>query len=239
MATGFIFSVHATHMKHKEVISMKITWYGHSAFHISTNQGTRIIIDPYKFGAFNNALAYGPIKDRADIVITSHDHEDHNDTKDIQGKYVLINKAGDYEIKDLKIKAISTFHDPSEGKERGHNLISAIKADNMVLAHLGDLGHSLDTALLKEIGKVDILLLPVGGLFTIDAAVATEVMNAIKPIITIPMHYKTEKCGFPIDPVEDFTKGKKNVRMLNAFDVSIERETLPKEAEIIVLEHSL
>jgi len=218
---------------------MKINWYGHSAFHILTDQGTRIIIDPYKSGAFNNALAYGPIKDKADIVITSHDHEDHNDTKDIQGKYVLINKAGTYDIKDVRIKTISTFHDPSEGKERGINLISTIRADNMVLAHLGDLGHSLDTPLLKEIGKVDILLLPVGGLFTIDAAVATEVMNAIKPIITIPMHYKTEKCVFPIDPVEDFTMGKKNVRVLNNFEVSISKATLPKEPEIIVLEHSL
>jgi L-ascorbate metabolism protein UlaG (beta-lactamase superfamily) len=218
---------------------MKINWYGHSAFHILTDQGTRIIIDPYKSGAFNNALMYGPIKDKADIVITSHDHEDHNYTKDIQGKYTLINKAGAYEIKDVKIKAIPTFHDSSEGKERGHNLVSMIKADNMALVHLGDLGHSLDATLLKEIGKVDILLLPVGGFFTIDALVATEVMNAIKPIITIPMHYKTEKCGFPIAPVEDFTKGKKNVRMLYHFDVSIEKETLPKETEIIVLEHSL
>jgi L-ascorbate metabolism protein UlaG (beta-lactamase superfamily) len=218
---------------------MKINWYGHSAFHILTNQGTRIIIDPYKSGAFNNALVYGPIKDKADIVITSHDHEDHNYTGDIQGKYTLINKAGAYEIKDVKIKAIPTFHDPSEGKERGRNLVSMIKADNLALVHLGDLGHNLDATLLKEIGKVDILFLPVGGFFTIDALVATEVMNAIKPIITIPMHYKTEKCDFPIAPVEDFTKGKKNVRMLYHFDVSIEKETLPKEAEIIILEYSL
>jgi L-ascorbate metabolism protein UlaG (beta-lactamase superfamily) len=218
---------------------MKINWYGHSAFHILTDQGTRIIIDPYKSGAFNNALTYGPIKDMADIVITSHDHEDHNYTKDIQAKYVLIKDAGIYEIKDIKIKTISAFHDPSKGKERGNNLISVIKADNMVLAHLGDLGHGLDNTLLKEIGKVDILFLPVGGLFTIDAAAAAEIMNAIQPIITIPMHYKTEKCGFPIASVEDFIKGKKNVRVLNNCDVSVSKATLPQENEIIVLEHSL
>lgn len=218
---------------------MKINWYGHSSFHILTDQGTRIIIDPYKSGAFNNALTYGPIKDTAAIVITSHDHEDHNYTKDIQGKYVLIKDAGAYAIKDVKIKMIPAFHDPSKGKERGNNLISVIKVDNMALAHLGDLGHSLDNTLLKEIGKVDLLLLPVGGLFTIDAAEATEVMNAIQPIITIPMHYKTEKCGFPIAPVEDFIKGKKNVRVLNDFDISISKANLPKENEIIVLEHSL
>jgi L-ascorbate metabolism protein UlaG (beta-lactamase superfamily) len=218
---------------------MKINWYGHAAFHILTDQGTRITIDPYESGAFSGALAYGPIKDKADIVITSHDHADHNFTKTIQGKYDLINKAGTYEIKDVKIKAIPSFHDPSEGKERGRNLISIIKADNMVLVHLGDPGHSLDAVTLKEIGKVDILLLPVGGFFTIDAAEATKVMNDIKPIITIPMHYKTEKCGFPIAPVEDFTKGKKSVRILKQFYVFIDKETLPKDPEIIVLEHSL
>jgi L-ascorbate metabolism protein UlaG (beta-lactamase superfamily) len=142
-------------------------------------------------------------------------------------------------MKDVKVKTILTFHDASKGKERGNNLISVIKADDMVLVHLGDLGHSLDTALVKEIGKVDILFLPVGGLFTIDAAVAAENMNAIKPIMTIPMNYKTDKCGFPIDPVEDFIKGKKNVRVHNKFDVSVSKSTLPKEAEIIILKHSL
>jgi L-ascorbate metabolism protein UlaG (beta-lactamase superfamily) len=218
---------------------MKINWYGHAAFHILTDQETRIIIDPYESGAFDGALAYGPIKDKADIVITSHDHADHNYTKDIQGKYTLINKAGTYEIKDVKIKTIPSFHDSSGGKEKGHNLISMIKTDNMVLVHLGDLGHTLDAAMLKDIGKVDILLIPVGGFFTINAAVATKVMNDIQPIITIPMHYKNMKCSFPIAPVEDFTKNKKNVRLVKQCDLTITKKTLPIEPEIIVLEHSL
>lgn len=218
---------------------IKIRWYGHAAFHITTNQSTRIIIDPYESGAFNNALTYGPIKDRADIVITSHHHADHNYTKDIQGAYALIHQSGSYEIRDVRIETISTFHDAAKGKDRGDNLISVIKADNMFLAHLGDLGHGLDAGLLKQLEKVDILFLPVGGLFTIDAFVATEVMNALHPSIAIPMHYKTEKCGFPIAPLEDFTSGKENVRVLKSFEVSIDKETLPKETEILVLDHSL
>ena len=218
---------------------MKIKWYGHAAFQITTDKGTRIIIDPYESGAFNNALMYSPIKDRADIVITSHQHADHNYTKDIQGEYVLIHQSGSYEIKDVNIKTISTFHDSSKGKERGVNLISVIKADSMVVAHLGDLGHDLDHDLSKQMEKVDILLLPVGGLFTIDARVATTVMNAIHPSMAIPMHYKTEKCGFPIAPLEDFTNGKANVRMLKSFEMSIDKGTLPKETEVIVLDHSL
>jgi L-ascorbate metabolism protein UlaG (beta-lactamase superfamily) len=104
---------------------------------------------------------------------------------------------------------------------------------------MGDIGHSLDQELLKKIGKVDILLLPVGGFFTIDAVMAQKIMNDIKPSVTVPMHYKTLKCNFPIAPVEDFTKNQTNVRTLKESCIVIKKETLPKEPEIIVLQHAL
>jgi len=218
---------------------MKITYYGHSAFNITTDKGTRIIIDPYESGAFNGALSYGKINDEADIVITSHSHADHSYTKDIQGKFSLISRQDALEMNGVKIKTINSYHDNSGGKERGHNLISVINADSLVLAHLGDLGHSLDYSMLQEMGKVDILLIPIGGVFTIDAALAVKVMNDIKPGITIPMHYKTAKCAFPIAPVEDFTKGQNNVHVLQDSQILIKKETLPREREIIVLQHAL
>jgi L-ascorbate metabolism protein UlaG (beta-lactamase superfamily) len=218
---------------------MKIKWYGHAAFQITTEKGIRIIIDPYEPGSFSGALSYGKIEDEADIVLTSHDHADHNYTKDIRGKYNHISKAGDHEIKDIKIKAIPCFHDSLGGKKGGSNLIFVITADGLNLVHMGDIGHSLDPELLKKIGKVDILLLPVGGFFTIDAAMAQKIMNDIKPDVTVPMHYKTQKCNFPIAPVEDFTKNQTNVRMLKESSVVIKKETLPKEPEIIVLQHAL
>jgi L-ascorbate metabolism protein UlaG (beta-lactamase superfamily) len=218
---------------------MKITYYGHSAFNITTEKGTRIIIDPYESGAFNGALSYGKISAEADIVITSHNHDDHNHTSGIKGKFSLISKEGALDIKDVKIKTINTYHDNSGGKERGHNLISVINADNLVLAHMGDLGHSLDYGALQEMGKVDVLLIPVGGFFTIDAALAAKVMNDIKPGLTIPMHYKTAKCSFPITPVEDFTKGQNNVHVLKESEITIKKETLPQERQIIVLQHAL
>lgn len=218
---------------------MEIKWYGHAAFQITTEKGTRIIIDPYESGSFNGALAYGKINDKADIVITSHDHADHNYVKDIPGKYQQISREGFYEIKDVKVTTIPAFHDKSAGKERGRNLISVINADGLILAHLGDLGHIPDAGILKEIGRVDIALLPVGGLFTIDADEAAQVVEAMRPLITIPMHYKTGKCGFPIAPVQNFTSSQKNVRMLNESAVVISRESLPREPEIIVLQHAL
>ena len=218
---------------------MKIKWYGHSAFKINTSKGTRIIIDPYESRSFGGALSYDKIEDEADIVMTSHDHADHNYIKSIKGKYKHISKAGDYEIQSVKIKAIPTFHDNSAGKERGHNLIVAIVADGLSLVHTGDIGHALDSDLLKKIGKVDILLLPVGGFFTIDAVQAAKLMNTLQPSITIPMHYKTDKTSYPIATEEDFLRGKKSVSRLNVSEVEFKRETLSASTQIMVLKSAL
>jgi L-ascorbate metabolism protein UlaG (beta-lactamase superfamily) len=218
---------------------MKIAWYGHAAFRIITGKGVRIVIDPYEPQAFDGALSYGRIADEADIVLTSHDHADHNYVKDIRGKYERIGAEGAYEVKGVKVKAYPTFHDPSGGTERGNNLIFVIEADGLKVAHVGDLGHILDTEAVAQVGAVDVLLLPVGGFYTIDAKEAEKVMEAMKPSITIPMHFKTEKCAFPIAPVEEFTKGKKNVTTLGASELEVAKHTLPASPEIIVLEYAL
>ena len=189
---------------------MKIKWYGHSAFLITSDQGAKIIIDPYEPGAFGGQLSYGKIKDQVDIVLTSHDHADHNYTKDLPGAPQIVKGSGSKTAKGISMKGISTYHDPSQGSERGANTIFTLKIDNLQLCHLGDLGHLLSDKELAEIGPVDILLIPVGGFFTIDPKEATRVAEQIKPKILIPMHFKTAKCGFPIAPVEDFLKGKTN-----------------------------
>ncbi|MCX7857472.1 MAG: MBL fold metallo-hydrolase [Deltaproteobacteria bacterium] len=218
---------------------MKIKWYGHAAFKITTDKGVKVIIDPYQSGAYGGALSYGRIEEEADIVLTSHDHDDHNYVKDIKGKYEFINSPGEKEIKGLRIKAIPSFHDSSSGKERGKNLMFLIETENLRLLHLGDLGHVLDKDTVKQIGKVDILLLPVGGYFTIDAKEATSVMESLNPRVTIPMHFKTDKCGFPISGVGSFTQGKNNVKELESFEVEIKDNTLPESPQIYVLKHAL
>lgn len=218
---------------------MKIKWYGHAAFKVTTDSGIRIIIDPYEPNAFGGALTYGKIDDEADIVLTSHDHDDHNYTKSIKGTFTHIKKAGSYDVKGVKIKAVSTYHDPSKGGERGGNLVFVVAADGMVMAHAGDLGHVLDKEKIAEIGHVDVLLLPVGGFYTIDAAQAAEVAGSLKPAIAIPMHFKTAKCSFPIAEVASFSENKKGVKTPNTSEIEISRDGLPKEPEIIVLEHAL
>ena len=218
---------------------MKIKWYGHAAFLITSDQGTKIIIDPYEPGAFGGQLSYGKIKDQVDIVLTSHDHADHNYTQDLPGTPQVVKGSGSKTIKGISMKGISTYHDPSKGSERGSNTIFTLKMDNIQLCHLGDLGHLLSDKELAEIGPVDILLIPVGGFFTIDPKEATRVAEQIKPKILIPMHFKTQKCEFPIAPVEDFLKGKTNTKRPKASEASFDKATLPQQMEIVVLEHAL
>jgi L-ascorbate metabolism protein UlaG (beta-lactamase superfamily) len=218
---------------------MKIKWYGHSAFMVTSDQGVKIITDPYESGAYGGQLSYGKIKDQADIVLTSHDHADHNDTKSLPGSPEIVKGSGSKTVKGISIKGISTYHDPSKGSERGANTIFTFTIDGIKICHLGDLGHILSEKELAEIGSVDILFIPVGGYFTIDAKEATRAAEQIKPKVLIPMHFKTEKCGFPITPVEDFLKGKSNAKRPKVSEVAFEKKTLPQQMEILVLEHAL
>jgi L-ascorbate metabolism protein UlaG (beta-lactamase superfamily) len=218
---------------------MKIKWFGHSAFKITTDGGVKIIVDPYQSGAFGGALAYGRITEEADVVLTSHDHDDHNYTKDIKGKFVHFNTAGAHEAKGVKISALPSFHDGSKGSERGKNLLFVIEADGLRVAHLGDLGHTLSKDEAEKLGPIDVLLLPVGGFYTIDPREASIVASEVKAAITIPMHVKTAKCDFPIAPVEEFTKGKERVVKVGASEIEVSKATLPKDPEIRVLTYAL
>ena len=218
---------------------MKIKWYGHAAFLITSDHGAKIITDPYESGAYGGQLAYGKIKDQADIVLTSHDHADHNDTKSLPGSPQIIKGGGSKTVKGISFKGIPCYHDPSKGSERGSNTIFTFSVDGMKVCHLGDLGHLLSEKELTEIGSVDILLIPVGGYFTIDPKEATRVAEQIQPKVLIPMHFKTEKCGFPIAPVDDFLKGKSATKRPKSSEVSLDKASLPQKMEILVLEHAL
>ena len=218
---------------------MKIKWYGHSAFLITSDQGVTIITDPYESGAYGGQLSYGKIKDQADIALTSHDHADHNDTKSLPGSPQIIKGSGSKTAKGISFKGVSTFHDPSKGSERGANTIFTFTVDGMRVCHLGDLGHILSEKELAEIGPVDILFIPVGGYFTIDSKEATRVAEQIQPKVVIPMHFKTEKCGFPIGPVDDFLKAKPALKRAKSSEVTFDKTSLPQKMEILVLEHAL
>ncbi len=215
---------------------MKIKWYGHASFLITSEEGTTIITDPYEPGAYDGGIAYRPIEDAADIVTVSHDHADHNYVQGIKGDPVVVKGIGDHEAKGIMFKGYGTYHDPSGGKERGENTMFVFTVDGNTVCHAGDQGHDLTDSDAEALGPLDVLLLPIGGVFTLDPKEATEVMNLLKPKILIPMHYKTPGCGFPIASVDEFLEGKPSVERMGTSEMTLDKANLPEPVHIVVLD---
>lgn len=213
---------------------MKVKWVGHACFLFTSEAGVRILTDPYTPGAFG--LGYRPPAETADIVTVSHDHPDHNNTAAVKGKPEVVRGAGAHQVKGVEIKGISTSHDETSGSQRGPNTVFCFTLDGVRVCHLGDLGHELAAGTLAEIGPVDVLLIPVGGNFTIDADLASGIADRIAPKVVIPMHFQNERCReFPVTGVEGFSKKRQRVRTVDGSEVEIKKETLPTETETVVL----
>lgn len=217
---------------------MKIKWFGHSSFLITADSGTRIITDPYESGAFEGALAYGPIDESADVVTISHDHGDHGYTQAVIGTPILIRGAGEFVASGIEFRGTETFHDPEAGTKRGKNVVYSFVVDDVKVCHCGDLGHVLTDDQAAEIGAVDVLLVPVGSYFTIGPEDAWKVSELLSAKIVIPMHFKTSKCNFPIAPVDDFLKYAPIAKKAGTSEIEISKDKLPQEREVIVLEHA-
>jgi L-ascorbate metabolism protein UlaG (beta-lactamase superfamily) len=215
---------------------MNVKWLGHACFLTTTRDGLRVITDPYAVGG---GINYSPIRETADVVLVSHDHGDHNNVSAVQGRPEVVKGSGKMIVKGVEFTGVATSHDSSQGQQRGPNIVFCFTLDDMRLCHLGDLGHVLNAGQVAEIGLVDILFVPVGGFFTIDASVARQVCDQLEPKIVIPMHFKTSKCGYPIASVEDFLKGKKNVKRIAGSEVEFEHEKLPTGSEIVLLQPAL
>ena len=172
---------------------MKLTWYGHSCFLAETADGS-VLFDPYAPGSVPG-LSLPSLT--ADAVVCSHGHRDHGWAEGVQ---LSGNTPG------FRLLSIPSFHDGMHGMLRGRNTITVLEAEGLRLAHLGDLGHELNREALDALGHLDVLLIPVGGHYTIDAKQAAALVGALKPALTIPMHYRGAGFGYDvIGPVEDFT----------------------------------
>jgi len=211
---------------------MKIKWLGHSSFLIESERGIKIITDP-----FDETLGYKLPRIKVNIVTVSHEHFDHNYVRGVKGRPVVFKGVINRESHKMEFRGISSYHDSVYGAQRGTNTIFVIKMDGLNLCHLGDLGHILDSDKLDEIGAIDILFIPVGGFYTIDSSQATQIIKDIKPKITVPMHCKTEAIKFSIDPVEIFLSDKGNVQKIESSEFEITKDTLPKNAQIYVLQY--
>jgi L-ascorbate metabolism protein UlaG (beta-lactamase superfamily) len=212
---------------------MKIKYLAHASFLITSDSGVRIVTDPYETSP---GLKHGAIRETADIVTVSHEHGDHNNVSAVQGNPKAVRSS--VEVKGIKFKAVTTAHDDKGGSQRGKNTIFCFEVDGVNICHAGDLGHALSDEDVKAIGKVDVLMIPVGGFFTVDARTATKVCDQLQPKIVIPMHYKTEKLEFPIAGVDEFIRGKSNVLHASS-EIELKAGSLPAATQITVLKQSL
>ena len=214
---------------------MKVQWLGHASFLITSDAGIKVITDPYAVGG---PINYGEIKEAADIVTVSHDHFDHNNVAAVEGNPEVV--KGTAEVKGIQFNGTPTYHDDAGGSQRGSNVIFCFDVDGVRVCHLGDLGHQLSDQEIAGLGKVDVLLAPVGGNFTIDAKVATEVYTKLAPKVVIPMHYQNERCStFPVAGVNEFLEGKTAVNRPDASQVEFKTGELPASTQIIVLQPAL
>jgi len=216
----------------------KINWYGQSCFEISVSNSkdhqANIIIDP-----FNDDIGLKVPNLSGDIVLVTHNHHDHNNIKAVKADPFVINSQGEYEVKGVFVQGIASNHDEKEGKERGKNTIYTIEAEDMRFCHLGDLGQKeLTDEQLEKIGTIDILMIPVGGDYTISSVEAVKIVSQIEPKIVIPMHYEIPKLNIKLDSVDKFLKAMgKNAGSVVAQEKFIAKEsTMPKEGtEVVVL----
>jgi len=216
---------------------MKITWLGHASFLIESKNGTRIITDPFEAGSYEGAVGYAPISERADIVTVSHDHADHNAVDAVTGTPEVVWGTEPRTVADVSIRGFSTYHDESRGQERGRNTIYVMEVDGLKVGHLGDLGHELTEDEASEIGSVDVLLAPIGGYYTIGPEEAKKAAEALGARVIIPMHYKTEALGFPIQPVDDFLKLMEHVDRVGSRSVEVDPDSLPDPSQVVVLDY--
>lgn len=208
---------------------MEISHIGHSCFKI-VGKSLTVVIDPY-----NPKLGLKMPKLDADVLILTHDHFDHNYKEAIRGDYLLLDSPGEYEVRESFFQGITSFHDDKEGKEWGTNTIFTMEIDGIRLCHLGDLGTELNSEQIESMDGIDILLVPVGGTYTIDAKTAVKVINDVSPKIVIPMHYKT--VGSTKDDIASLDKFLNEIGEEPEVQdkLKIMKKDLPEEMKVVVL----
>lgn len=211
---------------------------GHSCFKLKNKSGFVVYVDPFLPDKVGENLP----KDVADLVLISHDHEDHNNKAVITGavnreKVFVIDREGEYEVSGVLVGAIKTFHDKSEGSERGKNLVFTIMMDGINVVHLGDLGHELSNGQIEKLGSVDVLMVPVGGFYTINAETALKVIKDISPSYVVPMHYKTSNTKIPeIEALSVFLdKNKFPVSAESVHKIKLDQSSLPEDVQVLLM----
>lgn len=212
---------------------MQITWYGHSCFLLTSESGYSILTDPCdpETGYELNDLV-------CDAVTISHEHHDHNCLAIVAGTPEIIRTPGEHLAGGISVKGFTNYHDNEKGAKRGENIVFLYEIDGLKILHLGDLGHMLPDETIKTIGDVDVLLAPIGGVFTINAKAATELADRLNAKVLIPMHYKTPALHFNIEGLEPLLVANANRRVhhLNANTATLSHDTLG-DRRLLILDY--
>jgi L-ascorbate metabolism protein UlaG (beta-lactamase superfamily) len=208
--------------------AVTLRWLGHACFVLQAPKVT-IVFDPFP----SDQVGYKPVTVRADVVLISHHHFDHDFVKGVEGKPKVIDTPSEHKIGAVRIVAFKTSH----GNGRGSNTVFIVEVAGLRIAHCGDLGVLPSDDEVKRWGRVDVLLVPVGGFYTIDADQAWQLVQRLKPAVVIPMHYGHPQSKIrELAPLDNFLKGKRTVRRLRGNSVSLDKKALPKGTEIWVLQ---
>ncbi len=210
---------------------MDISWLGHACFRIKSGQ-TTIVCDPYA-----PELGYSLGRPEASIVTVSHQHAGHAYVQGVAGEPKVVAGPGEYEIGGVLIIGVATYHDRERGAERGKNTVYVMELDDVSVCHLGDLGHTLTAGQLEEIGDVDVLLLPVGGVSTIDASMAAEVVRQLEAKVVVPMHYQTPALAWKLEPADRFFKEMSAGQLEPQPRLSVSKSSLPASTQIYHLSY--
>ena len=205
---------------------MKVMWHGHSCFEVKNN--VTVVTDPHDGKSIGIRT---PIV-KADVLLISHDHFDHNCSRVVKGDFVTVREPGERIEKGVKILGLPTFHDDKEGSKRGRNIVFKFEMEGVRLCHCGDIGHMLSTEQLKALSPVDVLFVPVGGVFTINGTQARKLVNQLKPKIAVPMHFRVGGLSLSIQTADQFLEGLPESKVLRVGnEVDFVPEELPTETE--------
>jgi len=210
---------------------MEIVWLGHSCFRIRGKEAT-IVTDP-----FDRTLGYPVRKPTASIVTVSHHHPQHSFLEGVAGSPKVISRPGEYEIANVFINGIATFHDADRGEHRGKNTVYLVQIEEVSICHLGDLGHVPTAEQSEQMSDTDILMVPVGGGATIGAAAAVEIISLLQPKLVIPMHFKTEVVKMDLEPLEHFLKEMGLKEVVSQPKLNVSKSSLPPETSVVVLDY--
>ena len=218
---------------------MKIEWIGHSCFYVTLESGKTLLFDP-----FADSIGYSRKNTEPSYVLVTHSHYDHASMEHIEGEYTLIDRPGvfNYEQDGIKVIGINTFHDKSQGSQRGTNVVFVLEAEGIRLMHMGDIGYVPDEEFFEQAGKIDILMVPVGGVYTVDAKEALEICRLAEPNIILPMHYKTMFLQMDLDPIYKFTDAAGRLYDISRLGTSwfeITASSMKKRPRIVVMNHSV